>query len=176
METGPRVTHRTEPVVDPRTRRANREKAVAIVGSKGATSWKLRVTRRSPPSSPARSRWRKSWSRFGISGGWPNFPGRENCFASSPSRATARRCLWAIDHADELGDADSFYAYLLGPDYALGLKQLAAGAAEPHARRSHQTEVTATRPPGQGLTMLVGVGLLSFVGIVLWRHRQSSMA
>ncbi len=115
---------------------------------------------------------------FHISGGLAKLPRpRELLRIIAQPRHGDDVAVWAIDHADELGDADSFYAYLSSPlDYALGLKQLAAGAAELQARRSHQTEVTATRPPGQGLTMLVGVGLLSFVGIVLWRHRQSSMA
>lgn len=167
-----------EPVVDPRTRRANREKAVAIVGSNAhdfvETQGDEAVAAIFTCSKPVAEK----LVEFHISGGLAKLPRpRELLRIIAQPRHGDDVAVWAIDHADELGDADSFYAYLSSPlDYALGLKQLAAGAAELQARRSHQTEVTATRPPGQGLTMLVGVGLLSFVGIVLWRHRQSSMA
>ena len=53
--------------------------------------------------------------------------------------------LWAIAHAGELADTDSFDAYLLSPlDYALGLKQLATGAADARARRLNQVAMKTT--------------------------------
>src|SRR5260370_17756963 len=54
--------------------------------------------------------------------------------------------LFAIRHAGQLTDPDCFDAYLLNPlEYAMGLKQLSAGAAEVRARR--QNPAAMTPPP-----------------------------
>jgi len=88
---------------------------------------------------------------------------------------------WAIAHAGELADTDSFDAYLLSPlDYALGLRQLETGAAEARARRLNMAAM-ATRsgaPPlsqDEKLALFGGAGLLLIVLVVWWRRRQASM-
>ena len=58
-------------------------------------------------------------------------------------------CLWAIKHHEELEDADGFEAYVEDPlEYALGLKKLAAGAAEARARRQAALAAPPRPPPG----------------------------
>jgi hypothetical protein len=90
--------------------------------------------------------------------------------------------LWAIQHAGELTDTDAFDAYLLTPlDYALGLKDLAAGAAEARARRLSQAAM-ATAPAaaplsaGEKLAFAGVVGSLVIGGYLLWRRKQASMS
>ena len=86
--------------------------------------------------------------------------------------------LWAIHHAGELSDTDSFDAYLISPlEYALGLKRLAAGAAEVRARRLNQAATTAATwavalSANEKLGIAVGVGFLVIVGLLLWRRKQ----
>lgn len=89
--------------------------------------------------------------------------------------------LWAIAHAGELEDPDSFNAYLASPlDYALGLKDLAAGAAETRARRLNEVASKASlwgslsRDDKQ--LVLVGVALVAVFALgLLWRRRQARM-
>ena len=89
--------------------------------------------------------------------------------------------LWAIQHVRELGDIDSFDAYLSSPlEYALGLKPLAAGAAEARARRLHQAAMATTStavPPwvSERLVIIVSAGVLVLVAVALWRRKQSAM-
>ena len=97
--------------------------------------------------------------------------------------------LWAIAHAHELRDGNSFNAFLLHPlHYALGLKRLEAGAAELRTRRLNQVAIQqppvaaphvppAPPPPSaeEKLAVVVVAGLLVTVGIVLWRRRQSAI-
>jgi hypothetical protein len=86
-------------------------------------------------------------------------------------------CLWAIRHASELEDTDSFEAYVQNPlEYALGLKQLMAGAAEARARR---LKALAAGPPAaaapqitQQEVILVCCGCLILIALWLWRRRQ----
>jgi hypothetical protein len=84
--------------------------------------------------------------------------------------------LWAIYHARELSDTDSFDAYVLSPlEYALGLKQLAAGAAEARARRLNQAAMTTPQPVDERVVIAGGAGFLVIVALLLWRRKQSSM-
>jgi hypothetical protein len=89
--------------------------------------------------------------------------------------------VWAIHHAGALTDADSFDAYLLNPlEYALGLKQLAAGAAEVRARRRNQVGTTATPwdaslSAKQRLGIVIVAGVLVMVGLLLWRRKKSAI-
>jgi hypothetical protein len=104
--------------------------------------------------------------------------------------------LWAIAHVHELRDVDRFNAFLLHPlHYALGLKQLEAGAAEVRTRRLNQVafqqppvaaphvppappaaalQVPPAPPPlsaEEKLAVAVVAGLMVTVGFVLWRRR-----
>lgn len=90
-------------------------------------------------------------------------------------------CLWAIKHHEELEDADGFEAYVEDPlEYALGLKKLAAGAAEARARRQAALAAPpAAAPPAPPLprvteqeAILVGAGILVLIALVIWRRRQ----
>jgi len=89
--------------------------------------------------------------------------------------------LWAMQHAEELRDIDSFDAYLLNPlEYALGLKQLAAGAAEVRARRGNQgatkvTRAVAALSANARLVIAGAAGGLVLVGLLLWRRKNSGI-
>lgn len=91
--------------------------------------------------------------------------------------------IYAIHHAGELADRDSFDAYLLDPlEYALGLKQLAAGAAEARARRLNLAAMTnrgaslsLSLSRDEKLMILAGVGLVAIAGLLLWRRRRSQV-
>jgi len=89
--------------------------------------------------------------------------------------------VWAMHHHHELGDVDNFNAYVLNPlEYSLGLKPLAAGAAEARARRLNQAVMTGTAwgaslSPDQKLAIAGGAGLAVIGGIILWRRRQSAI-
>ena len=90
--------------------------------------------------------------------------------------------IWAIRHAGELTDKDSFDAFVRSPlDYALGLKQLAAGTAEVRAWRLNQAAMTTTTPSRAvplsddqklGIAAAAGVAL---VGFLIWRRRNSGI-
>jgi LPXTG-motif cell wall-anchored protein len=86
--------------------------------------------------------------------------------------------LFAIHHVGELSDSDSFTAYLSRPlEYALGLKPLAAGAAEARARRL--TPAAIKTPPSAGLSAneklaIVGAAGLAIAGFLIWRRKRSS--
>jgi hypothetical protein len=84
--------------------------------------------------------------------------------------------LWAMQHAGELTDVDSFDAYLFNPlEYALGLKPLAAGAAEARARRLSQAAAAtpAAAPPWTHQQLaLAGGGLLLVVGLLVWLRKK----
>jgi len=88
--------------------------------------------------------------------------------------------LWAIEHAGELADMDSFDAYLATPlDYAMNLKSLQAGAAEIRAARFGPSAGTAAQPDTwKSLLNEDRVGFACFVGLIVivlwgrWRKRQ----
>jgi hypothetical protein len=167
--------------VDPRVRRAYREKAVAIVGPKGRDF----VESQGDEAVVAIFACSKSVAaklvEFYSSGEMGKLPRpRDLLRVIALPRHGDDVALWAIHHASELADMDNFDAYLLGPlDYALGLKQLEAGAAETRARRLSMAVVT-TPPPTPPLladerVVAFGVGgFLVVIALLLWRRRQSS--
>jgi hypothetical protein len=91
--------------------------------------------------------------------------------------------LWAIQHTAELMAIDNLDAYLQMPlEYALGLKSLAAGAAEARARRFSQPAPVPARqltlPPwADEKTVTIGVvGFLVIVALLLFRRRRGPQA
>jgi hypothetical protein len=88
---------------------------------------------------------------------------------------------WAMQHAAELTDVDSFDAYLSMPlEFALGLKPLAAGAAEARARRFSppppapaQGNLPLNLPPwaDEKVVMFGGVGALIIFALLFFRRR-----
>jgi hypothetical protein len=83
--------------------------------------------------------------------------------------------VWAIHHAAELADVDSFDAYLISPlDYAMELKPLAAGAAEVRERRNQAATAGATTAK-ERMVIAGGAGILIIVGLLLWRRKRHSV-
>ena len=134
------------PDADPRVRRAYREKAVATVGPNARdfveTQGDEAVAAIFACSRPVAVK----LAEFHASGEMGKLPRpRDLLRVIAQPRHGDDVALWAIHHAGELTDTDSFDAYLISPlDYALGLKQLAAGAAEARARRLNQAAMTTT--------------------------------
>ncbi|HEV3438350.1 MAG TPA: hypothetical protein VG122_13380 [Gemmata sp.] len=87
--------------------------------------------------------------------------------------------IWAVHHVGELGDMDSFAAYLSSPlEYALGLKPLAAGAAEARARRLNPATMTTTpgaAPLAANVKLVIALVVIAIVGLLLWRRRKSEI-
>src|SRR5581483_11612525 len=82
----------------------------------------------------------------------------------------------AIHHAAELADVDSFDAFLISPlDYAMGLKKLAAGAAEVRERRRNQSATAGAMAGKEKLVIAGGAGVLINVGLLLWRRKRASV-
>jgi hypothetical protein len=165
---------------DPRVRRANRERAVALVGPTARdfveTYGDEAVAAIFACSGPVALK----LAQFHNSGELRKLPrplGLLNVIAH-PGHGDDM-ALWAIRHARELNDVDSFDAFLFNPlDYALGLRQLETGAAEARARRlSHaatKTRSWAALSADEKLAVAGGVGLLVVGGILLWRRKQSA--
>jgi len=163
--------------VDPRVRRAYREKAVATVGPNARdfveTQGDEAVAAIFACSRPVAVK----LAEFHASGEMGKLPRpRDLLRVIAQPRHGDDVALWAIHHAGELADTDSFDAYLLSPlDYALGLKQLEAGAAEARARRLNQAAM-AMAPQlsaDEKLVLVGGIGFLVIVGLLLWRRRQA---
>jgi hypothetical protein len=167
--------------VDPRVRRAYREKAVAIVGPNSRdfveTHGDEAVAALFACTKPVAVK----LAEFHVTGEMGKLPRpRDLLRVIAQPRHGDDVALWAIQHAGELGDVDCFDAYLLSPlDYALGLKPLEAGAAEARARRLNLAVMTRTPAAPlsdeQKLAIACSVGFLVIVGILLWRRKQSSM-
>jgi len=168
------------PEADPRVRRAYREKAVAIVGANGRdfveTQGDEAVAAIFACSRPVAER----LAEFHASGEMGKLPRpRDLLRVVAQPRHGDDVALWAIHHAGEIADTDSFDAYLLSPlDYALGLKQLETGAAESRARRLNQAAIAA--PPAtalsddQKLAIGGGIGFLVIAVLLLRRRKQAS--
>ncbi|HYV36635.1 MAG TPA: hypothetical protein VE988_13080 [Gemmataceae bacterium] len=166
------------PDADPRVRRAYREKAVAFVGPSGrnfveaygdeAVAAIFACTR------PVAVKLAE-FHNCGEMGKLPRPVGLLLVIAQP--RHGDDVALWAIHHAGELADPDSFDAYMLTPlDYALGLKALEQGAAESRARRLHLAAATPIPLTNdQKLAILGGVGVVLIVIVWLWRRKQASM-
>jgi LPXTG-motif cell wall-anchored protein len=165
---------------DPRLRRANREQAVAAVGPIARdfveTHGDEAVAAIFACSKPVAVK----LAEFYASGEMGKLPRPRDLL-----RVVAQRghgddvALWAIEHARELTDTDSFDAYLQSPlEYALNLKLLSAGAAEARAWRLNQ----AVNPPmpapawhsdNQGLLIIGVVGVVVIGAFFLKRRKQS---
>jgi len=165
------------PGLDPRVRRDWREKAVAAVGPTARdfveTQGDEAVTAIFACSRPVAVKLVEFYS----SGKMGKLPRpRALLYVISQPRHGDDVALWAIYHAGELTDADSFDAYLRSPlDYALGLKQLAAGAAEVRARRLNQPAPwTVSLSPSEKMGIAVVAGL-AIVGYLIGRHRRSGI-
>ena len=165
---------------DPRVRRAHREQAVAAVGPCARdfveTQGDEAVAAIFACSRPVAVK----LVEFYASGKMAKLPSPRALLAViAQPRHRDDVALWAIYHAGELVDTDSFDAYLMSPlEYALGLKQLAAGAAEARARRLHQAAMTKTPSAGlsanEKLGIVVGVGLV-LGGFLIWRRKRSGI-
>jgi hypothetical protein len=174
---------------DPRVRRANREKAVAIVGLQGRDF----VETYGEPAVEAIFACSKyvavRLADLHASGKLAKLsrPADLLRVIAYPKHGD-EVALWAINHADELADKDSFNAYLASPlEYALGLKQLQAGAAAARANRldppapatpSAASKVVSTldsltSDDRIGVTACICFAILLLVG--LWRRKRYSM-
>lgn len=163
---------------DPRVRRAHREAAVAKVGPSARdfveTEGDEAVAAIFACSKPVAVK----LVEFYASGEMGKLPRpRELLLGIAQPGQGDDVALWAIQHAGELTDADSFDAFLISPlEYALGLKQLAAGASEVRARRlsrvgAARTSEAASLVGNRKLAIIGGAVLLSIVGLVQWRRR-----
>jgi hypothetical protein len=176
------------PGADPRTRRAWREQAVASVGPNARefveTHGDEAVAALFACSRPVAAK----LAQFHASGDLGRLPRpRDLLLAIARPGCGDDVTVWAIDHAAELADRDSFDAYLFNPlEYAMGLKALAAGAAEMRARRLQQAAMPVqpeARPFASGweelapetkLCITVGVILIGIAAIVMWKRRRAA--
>jgi hypothetical protein len=165
------------PDLDPRVRRAWREKAVAAVPSARdfvETLGDEAVAAIFACSRPVAVKLVEFYSSGKMSKlPWP----RSLLAVIAKPRHGDEVALWAIYHAGELSDPDSFTAYLSSPlEYALGLKQLATGAAEVRTRRLNQ-RAPPTTPSLSGdakLAIVIGVAVV-LAGFLLWRRKRSGI-
>jgi hypothetical protein len=178
---------------DPRTRRANREKAVAMTGPiarEFVETYGDEAVAAIFASSKAVA---VKLAEFHASGELGKLPRPVDFLrVIANPRLPDDAANWAILHADELHDTDSFNAYLANPlEYALGLKQLKAGAAEARAKRLNLTppvtpEATTTPTATTkllsrfdsltsddrvGITACICLAMLTLVAI--WRNKRS---
>jgi hypothetical protein len=174
--------------VDPRTRRAWREQAVASVGPIARDFVEMygdeAVAALFSCSRPVAVK----LAQFYASGDLGMLPRpRDLLLAIARPGCGDDVTVWAIGHAAELADRDAFDAYLMNPlEYAMGLKSLEAGAADTRARRlQHAAE--QMRPGAQPLVngweemapetklcITGGVFLIGVVAIVMWRRRRAA--
>jgi hypothetical protein len=178
------------PGADPRGRRALREQAVANVGPIARdfveTQGDEAVAALFACSKPVAVK----LAQFHASGGLGRLPrSRDLLLTIAHPGCGDDVALWAIGHAAELADRDSFDAFLMSPlEYAMGLKPLAAGAADMRVRRLQQAAMP-TRPvpaaplangweqmaPETKLCITGGVFLIGVAAITMWRRRQNGI-
>jgi hypothetical protein len=159
---------------DPRVRRAQREQAVAAVGQGARDFVEMMgddaVTALFACSKPVAVK----LTEFHASGELGALPRpRDLLRAIAQPRHGDDVARWAMLHAPELADPDNFDAYVMSPlNYALGLKQIAVGAAEVRARRLHHAAISMPLPVDEKLVIAGGVGLFLIVVLLLRRRRQ----
>ncbi|HVS39336.1 MAG TPA: hypothetical protein VMS17_27510 [Gemmataceae bacterium] len=170
---------------DPRARRAWREQAVARAGPAARDFVEAMgddavaaVFACSPPAAA-------KLAEFYASGGLGRLPRPADLLrAVAQPGAGDDVCLWAMQHAGELEDADAFEAYVESPlEYALGLKPLAAGAAEARARRLNPVAAAppaapaalALPPVSTNELILLGCGVLILIALWVYRRRQKQL-
>ena len=173
------VSNPYELSADQRVRRAYREQAVAMVGPNARDfverQGDMAVAAMFACSRPVAVK----LAEFHASGELGRLPRpRELLYIIAQPRNGDDVALFAIHHARELNDLDSFDACLLSPlDYAMGLKALETGAAEARARRLNQAATTTPwlSPGDAKMAIFVSVGTLVVIGLVLWRRKKASM-
>jgi hypothetical protein len=170
------------PDADPHVRRANRERAVALVGP-GARDFVETYGEDAVAAIFACSkRIRAMLTGFYASGGLDSLPRpRDLLRAIGQPRHGDDVAIWVMCHADELADKDCIDAFLASPlEYTLGLKPLETGAAEVRALRANQVQMPAWPSLGSlsgddRRALAGGIGLVVIFGLVLWRRRRSSV-
>jgi hypothetical protein len=168
------------PGTDPRAQRARRESAVARVGSYSRDFVETYGDEAVAAIFACSKAVAVKLVEFHVSGEMGKLPRPHDLLrAIAQPRHGDDVALWAIHHARELTDTDSFVAYLASPlEYALGLKQLQTGAAEVRARRLNQSAITTT-PGVASLSsngrLGIAVVVLVIVGLLLWRRRKSGI-
>src|SRR5579871_2546737 len=132
------------PGLDPRVRRAWREKAVAAVGPKARDFVETQGDEAAAAILACSRPVAVKLVAFHASGTLDKLPWpRALLGVIAQPRHGDDVALFAMYHAGELTDSDSFTAYLSSPlEYALGLKPLATGAAEVRARRLRPAATT----------------------------------
>lgn len=174
---------------DPRVRRAHREKAVATIGPIARQFVETYGEEAVAAIFACSKSVAVKLAEFHASGELGRLPRPRDllCVIANP-RHRDDVALWAIGHASELTDPDSFDAYLANPlEYAMGLRALQTGAASVRTNRlnpaTSNTE-TATTKPGLTLSSLVDddrVGITACICLVIltviaiWRKKRSAM-
>jgi hypothetical protein len=170
------------PGADPRERRVYRERAVAKVGREARDFVETQgdeavaaIFRCSKPVAV-------NLAGFHASGEMAKLPRPRDLLRVIGERGHGDDvALWAIAHARELIDADSFEAYLNSPlEYALGLKQMAAGAAEARANRLTQAAMATTPaamplPANETLAIAGSIAFFVILGLLVWRRKRASI-
>jgi hypothetical protein len=159
---------------DPRVRRAQREQAVAIVGPSGRDFVETQGDEAVAAVFACSRAVAMKLVQFHASGELGKLPRPGDLLrVIAQPRHRDDVALWAIRHTVELADTDSFDAYLASPlEYALGLKQIAAGAADARARRLNQATMPVPLSLDEKQAIIAGVGFLLLIGLFLWRRRH----
>jgi hypothetical protein len=173
----------SKPPSDARTRRSQRERAVATVGPVArelVETFGDEAVAALSACSPAGGR---KLAEFHATGELAKLPKPRDLLRVIGQRGHGDDVAnFAIDHARELADVDQLDAYLISPlEYALGLRPLATGAAEMRALRLN-VQAAAAAPPAQqqppplqiderwaGLLIIGGLGV---IGLLVWWKRQ----
>jgi hypothetical protein len=176
------------PGADPRVRRAYREQAVAYVGPIARDLVETHGDEAVAAIFACSKATAVKLASFHASGELGMLPRpRDLLFVIAQPHHADDVALWAIAHARELREVDSFNAYLLHPlHYAMGLKPLEAGAAEARARRLNQAAMLPppAAPPAPPpvpplsadakLAIAGGAGLITIIGFLWWRRRRKA--
>ena len=173
-----------ESAADPRVRRARREEAVAAVGPVARdfveADGEDAVAALFACTKPVAVK----LAEFHASGRLDKLPRPHDLLRVIAQRGMGDDvAVFAVGHARELADQDSFDAYVQNPlEYALGLKQLAAGASEMQVRRLNGQAAAPPPLPTASLPALSitdwqiiaasAAGLLVLVALAAWRRRQ----
>jgi hypothetical protein len=165
---------------DPRSRRANRERAVSLLGPKARNFVEMEGDEAVAAIFTCSREAAAKLVAFYASGRLDKLPRpRDLLRVIAQPRHGDDVALWAMEHAGELADPDSFDAYVMTPlEYAMELKDLELGAAEMRARRDY-----VARPTVRLLAMLLandklvlgGVGVLALIALYLWRRKRSEV-
>jgi hypothetical protein len=173
---------------DPRARRANREKAVSMVGPSARDFVETYGDEAVAVIFGCSKAVGVKLVEFHASGELAKLPRpRDLLRVIADKRHRDDVALWAIAHAGELIDPDCFDAYLYSPlEYAMGLKQIQTGAASFRANRLNPSPATTTETTPTKLAVTLSsltdddrVGITACACLVIlaiiaiWRKRQS---